>query len=285
MRRLMALLLLVSPLLAPAARAQSLNSLGITRLNQDVQSLWAHDGVPMALSLASAEAQKLVGVPHAIDSSTTATIVGINSIALDMPIAPGVRRLDAGGADFALPLTGSWNITASVEMNVKGRFLFVGFDQTFSVTIALRNLVAEMSATFDSSDLAAPKVQAIHPPVVHFDLDVSSSNFIVNALGWISGGLVDSVGQVVIKAGAVYLARKLDVMTANTPSVMSAGGPALQPIARGDLEGAVAKLGEEIEQYRTPFGPILEMHFDAPYHGTWGESLRDPSFDPGHADF
>ncbi|MGH7125919.1 MAG: hypothetical protein ACREFI_16210, partial [Stellaceae bacterium] len=70
----------------------------------------------------------------------------------------------------------------------------------------------------------------------------------------------------------------------DTPSVQNAGGPALPAFARADLEGAAAKLGSEIESYRTPFGPILEMHFDTGYSGTWGQSLADPAFDPGRAD-
>jgi len=43
-------------LLSGAASAQSLNAQGIARLNQDIASLWTHDGVPMAQSAAAAEA-------------------------------------------------------------------------------------------------------------------------------------------------------------------------------------------------------------------------------------
>src|SRR5207248_1353753 len=140
----------------------------------------------------------------------------------------------------------------------------------------ISGLNADISARFDSSDPAAPKVSAANPPAVHFNLKITSSNVIVNALGFLGSSLVDGVvGKAVIAIAARLVAQRLEVMTANTPSVMNAGGPALAPVRRADLEGAAAKLGNEIEKYRTPFGPILEMHFDQPYAGTWGDSLND----------
>lgn len=262
--------------------AQSLNSLGVSRLNQDIQSLWTRDGLPMAKTAAMAEAQKLVGVPHAINSNTTAKIVGINSLSIDAPVAPGLRKMDQTGIDLALPLSGSWNASLSAEVNVKGKVLFISFDQTFAVTIALTQITGELAAAFDSSDLAAPKVVAVSPPSLHFNLHVSSTNVIVNLLGWLSGGIVDGVGQQIVGVAAQLAAWKLQQMTAGLPSVLGAGGPALAAVSRGPLESAAAKLGDEIEQYRTPFGPILEMHFDAGYDGTWGQSLADASFNPGH---
>ena len=280
MRNLIAVLLLVSG----AAKAQSLNALGVSRVNQDIQALWTKDGLPMARAAAMAEAQKLVGVPHAINSKTTATIVGINSLTLNAPVAPGVRKLDLSGIDVAVPLAGTWSASLGVEVHVKGKLLFVSFDQTFAVTVALTQLTADLSAAFDSSDLAAPKVTAVNPPVLHFNLQITSTNVIASLLGWLSGGIVDGIGQKLVGVAAQVAAWKLDQMTAGLPSVMNAGGPALAPVRRGALEAAAAKLGDEIEQYRTPFGPILEMHFDAPYAGTWGDSLADAQFSPGNAD-
>src|SRR5438552_13620208 len=96
-------------LLSGAANAQSLNAQGIARLNQDIASLWTHDGVPMVQIAALAEAQKQVGVDHPIDSKTTATILGINALTLGISASPGVQELDANGARVTLPLGGSWS--------------------------------------------------------------------------------------------------------------------------------------------------------------------------------
>jgi hypothetical protein len=268
--------------LAPAARAQTLNQRGIARLNQDVQTLWTKDGIGLATSAARTEAQALVGVPHAINSKTTATIVGINSITINCPGAPGVKRLDGSGVDVALPLSGTWSVAIDVEVHVKGKILFIPVDQTFSVTMALSQVSAEMSGTFDSSDPSAPKVSHVNPPVVGFNLSVTSTNFIVDVLGWITSDLVNGIGQAVVVAAADYAAQKLDVMLGSTPTVSNAGGPGLPPIARADLEGAAAKLGQQIEQYRRPYGPVVDMLFGPPnYAGTWADSLADPNFNPG----
>src|SRR2546423_13758788 len=87
--RVFALTLCFAASSTSAARAQSLNQRGVLRLNQDLQSLWTHDGVPMLYAAAMGELNKLVGVPHPIiNSQTTATIIGINSLTLDCPVAP-----------------------------------------------------------------------------------------------------------------------------------------------------------------------------------------------------
>ena len=269
--------------LAPSARADSLNQRGVDRLNQDVQELWSHDGLPMIRTAALDELQKLVGVPHNVNSKTTATIVRVNSLTFDGPWAPGVRRLDQSGAEMALPLNGAWNLAGDVEVRIKGKLLFIPIDQTFAVRVALTQLTARIAASFDSSDPAAPKVRSISPPVVRFNLKITSSNVIVDALGWLSSGLVDTVGRRAVAVAAVWAAAKLQAMVADTPRVFNDGGAALPPVRRGPLELAAAKLGDEIESLRTPFGPILEMKFDAPYSGTWGDSLVDPAFSPGRA--
>ena len=276
-------LLLAALLCGTAARAQSLNAQGVARLNQDLQSLWTHDGVPMAQTAAQAEAQKLVGASYAINGKTTATIVAINGLTLDLAAPPGARQLDGRGVDVALPLSGAWSAALDARVHVKGKILFFKVDQTFNVRAALTGITADLSARFDSSDPAAPRVTAVNPPVVHFNLKVTSSNFVVELLGWLSSGLVDGiVGQGLVAVAAVVVAHRLDLMVAHTPEVMNAGGPALAAFPRGPLELAAAKLGDEIEKDRTPFGPVLEMRFDAPYSGTWGDSLRDPAFNPGH---
>ncbi len=276
---------LLSILLLPclAARAQSANDLGVARLNQDVQALWTQDGVPLAHAAALAQARKMVGVPHALNSKLTATIVGINSLTLDLGTAPGLRRLDANGFELALPRSGAWSATLGVEVRARGKLLFVPLDQTFAVTLKLSGLTADLSASFDSSHPEAPRVQSVHPPVVRFHLEVRSTNVLVNGMGFLASGLVDGVGQALVLAAGNYFAGKLGGLAANLPSVMNAGGPGLAPIARADLESAARKLGDELERYRTPFGPLLEMRFDAPYDGTWGASLADPAFDPGAA--
>ena len=270
-------------LLASAAQAQSLNARGVAQLNADIASLWAHDGVPMANAAAAAEAQKLVGVAKQITSNLTLTILGVNRVSLTLPGAPGARRLDQTGVDVALPLSGAWAADLNLEVRLQGKvLLFLRIDQTFAVDVQLRNLSAEMSAAFDSSDPSAPKLTAVQPPRVRFDLMVSSTNVIVDLLGFFASGLVDGPGQAIVAAAADYVAARLDNFAQTNPQVMNAGGPALAPIARGDLEGAAAKLGDEVEQYRTPFGPILEIRFDKPYSGTWGQSLQDPTFTPGN---
>src|SRR5688572_29631571 len=83
---------------APAAQAQTLNQLGISRLNQDAQTLWAQDGLPMARQAAQQQLQKLVGVPHqVVNAQTHAKIIAVNSIVLDCPGAPGLTRCDGAG--------------------------------------------------------------------------------------------------------------------------------------------------------------------------------------------
>ena len=262
--------------------AQSLNARGVQRLNQDVQELWAHDGLPLARDAAQSELQKLQGVPHTIAGGATATLANLRSLTLDAPVAPGLLRLDQGGATVALPLSGAWNLGVSADLNVHAHVLFWDVDTTFPISIALKNLTAQLSATFDSTDPSAPKVSHVSPPVVHFTLQITSSNAAVAALGWLTSTLVNGVGQGVMQVAAVYVAHKLQLMVQDTPAVQNAGGPALQPVRRGDLEGAARRLGDEIESFRTPFGPILETKFDQPYHGTWADSFADPGFSPGH---
>ena len=85
MRRLWLAAAIAVLALTTAASAQTLNQLGINRLNADAQELWVYDGLPLANSMASQELQKLVGIPHQVNSKTTATITRINSIAIDCP--------------------------------------------------------------------------------------------------------------------------------------------------------------------------------------------------------
>ena len=269
-------------LLASAAQAQSLNARGVARLNADIASVWSHDGASLAQSAAQAEAQKLVGLTKAITSKLAFTIVGVNHVTLSLPGAPGLRRFDATGVDAALPLAGSWSADVELRIHLKGKVLFIGIDDTFNVTVKVRNLSAQMSASIDSSDPAAPKLVSAQPPQIHFNISITSSNTLVSFLGLLASGLVDGPGKAVVAAAADYVAAKLDLFAQSNPSVMNSGGPALAPIRRGDLEAAAATLGDEVQQYRTPFGPLIELHFDKLYAGTWGESLRDPGFSPGN---
>src|SRR4051812_11859933 len=268
-------------LLSGAASAQSLNAQGIARLNQDIASLWTHDGVPMAQSAAAAEGQKLLG-DHVVDSKTTVSVLAINALTLGISASPGVQQLDANGARLSLPLGSSWNATVDARVRVRTRILF-NIDQTFNVKAEITGLNADISTVFDSSDPAAPKETKVNPPGVRFNVKITSSNLLVSAVGFLGSALVDGlVGKALIAIAAKVVAQRLAGMTANTPSLMNAGGPALAAVARADLEGAAAKLGDQMEKLRTPFGPTLEMRFDQPYTGTWAQSLNDPSFNPGN---
>ena len=268
-------------LLSGAASAQSLNAQGIARLNQDISSLWTQDGVPMAQKAAADEAQKLIG-DHQIDSKTTLSVLAINALSLGIGGSPGLTQMDGNGARLSMPLGTSWDATVDARVRLQTRILF-NIDQTFNVRAEITGLNADISMLFDSSDPAAPKLTRINPPAVRFNVRITSSNTLVNMVGWLGSALVDGVvGKALIAIAARVVAQRLEVMTANTPSVMFAGGPALAPVRRADLEGAAAKLGDQIEKFRTPFGPTLEMRFDQPYNGTWLESLNDPSFNPGN---
>ncbi len=269
------------------AEAQTLNQSGIARLNLDAQSLWGQAGLQMAHDAAMTAAQTLVGVPHTIASNTTATITAINSITLNCPGAPGVRKLDGTGVDVAVPLSGTWEIIVSARMDVKVTIFGGSYDQAFNVTIDLSNITGDLSLALDSSNPAAPKVTTVNPPKVSFTINVTSSNSIVNAMGWITSGVVNNISSVAVGIAAEYLAQQLGVMASSTPVVMNAGGPGLAPITVDltQLQNAALTLGDEIESYRTPFGPILEMHFDTGFAGTWLDSLTTAGFNPGHGDF
>jgi hypothetical protein len=278
--------LLLFLFLSANAQAQSLNQRGIDRLNQDVQTLWSQDGLSMVHDAAMAAAQKLVGVPHAAGSNVTVTITSISSLTLDCPGAPGVQRLDGSGLSAAIPLSGTWHLNLVVGAHAEVSTFLGSYSDDFHITIDLSDLHGAISATLDSSDPSAPKVIAVNPPTLSFTLHVSSTNTLVNILGWLSSSLVNDFGGAAISVGAQVLAAKLDLMASPTPSVLNAGGPGLQPIAidPAALQLAAGKLGDEIEAYRTPFGPIIETHFDKGYSGTWADSLANPSFDPGKVD-
>jgi hypothetical protein len=275
--------------MAITARAQTLNASGIARLNQDAQALWTTDGLTMAHDAALKAANTLVGVPHLVDSTTNsyATIIGINSITLDCPGAPGVTRLDGGGVTVGVPLSGAWHINVVARMNLHGTIFWTDYSDTFNVTIDLSNIKGDISIAIDSSNPAAPRVTAVNAPHLSFTLNVSSTNEVVNAIGWIGSNTVNAISGTAVTIAAQYLAQKLGVMASSTPTVIGAGGPGLAPITvdAAQLQNSALTLGDEIEAYRTPFGPIIEQHFDTAYSGTWLDSLTNPHFTPGTATF
>src|SRR5581483_11788425 len=162
--------------LAGEARAQSLNDLAIQRLNADAQSLWAKDGIQLAVSQGTAELQKLVGVPHPITKHLTATITQVNSVTLDAPYAPGVTRLDQNGIDAKLPLQGKWTLAASCDVHVEGKFLGIKTNKTYTIKVEVKDLTAEIKADFDSSDPTWPRVKKVHAPDVDWKLKVTTSS-------------------------------------------------------------------------------------------------------------
>ncbi len=281
--RSFALILAIVALAAPAtalAQNQSLNQLGVSKLNADAQSLWAQDGLPMARQMATAELQKLVGVPHAINGSTTVKIIAVNSVTIDCPVAPGLTRLDGSRIEGRLPLTGVWRVAANVRVNAKGRVWFVPFDDTFNVEVELKDLVASIRVDLDSTDPAAPRIAHVYPPSVAFALKLTSANAVVQFLNWITPSVVNPVANAVARVGAVFLAQKLNISLRGTPQVVGAGGPALPAVApcAGGLENAAIALQRQAHDTKLPHGTIFEMRYRDPYTGTIEQSLNDPSF-------
>ncbi len=268
---------------APAARAQSapaLNSPGIARLNADAQDLWALDGLPLARQTAQAEIQKLVGVPRSLGSNRTARIVSVNSFVIDAPHAPGLTRMDGQGIGARLPIQGSWRVVANVRVNVKGRVLFIPFDDTFNVEIEVRDVVAALRVDLDSSDPAAPRIVRVHPPSLAFDVRLRSANFLVQLASWLTRTTLDPVANALARVGAGYLAQRLTPILAATPQIAGTGGPALAPVAPTDLEAAAIALERHAHATKMPFGTIFERLYRDAYHGTWEQSLTDPAFQP-----
>ncbi len=264
---------------APPARAQTLNQLGVDRLNADAQTLWAQDGLPLARDQARAQLQKLVGVPHQIlNAQSSATIIAVNSVTIDCPTAPGLTRLDGSRIEGRLPLSGSWRIAAEVRVRARGKILFVPFDDTFNVGLEVSGLVATIRADLDSSDPAAPKIARVHPPGVAFNLRITTSNDLLRFLNWLTKDTLNPVANAVAFVGAQYLAQKMNVAVRGTPQVVGAGGPALAPVAPADLEGAAIALQRQARDTKMPFGTIFEMRYRDAYTGTWEDSLRDPRF-------
>jgi len=267
---------------ATPARAQSLNRLGVDRLNADAQSIWAVDGLPRARDAALAELQKQVGVARRIAGSTTLTVVRVNGVTLEAATAPGLTRLDGSGIEARLPLAGEWRVAADVRVRLEGRVLFIPFSDTFNVQVEVKRLRAGIRIDLDSSDPAAPRLVRTHPPDVRFEVGARSANFLASILGWIGTGAINGVGPIVCDVAARFLARQLNLDLAGlAPPITGAGGPALAPVAPADLAGAAARLETEIHRHRMPFGSIFEVEFDRPYHGTWEDSILDPAFDPG----
>src|SRR5207245_487722 len=95
------------------------------------------------------------------------------------------------------------------------------------------------------------------------------------------------LGGAAVGVAAQYLAQKLDLIATQSAVVLNAGGPGLPPIAvdAAKLQSAALRLGDDIESIRTPYGPVIETHFDKDYSGTWGDSLADPTFSPGNVNF
>ena len=277
--RTVALVTLLAALAPAAARAQTLNQLGVARLNQDAQTLWVQDGLPMARAAALTELQKLVGPEHQITNGLTGKIIAVNSVTLDCPVAPGLTRLDGQRIEGRLPLSGSWRVSAQVRCNVKGHVVWwIPVDDTFNVTIEVKDLTCAVRIDLDSSDPAAPRIAQVFPPVVTFNVSVQSANAVIQFLNWIGADLVNGVARAVAFAGAHYLAQKLNLALTNTPTVIGTGGPGLAPVAPADLQAAALKLGQQARDYRMPFGTIFEMRFRDPYYGTWEQSLADPNF-------
>lgn len=273
-------LALVAPAAAPPARAQtpSLNQLGVARLNADAQVLWQQDGLPMARQAAQVQLQKLVGVEHTITGNAKAKIIAVNSITIDCPGAPGLTRLDASRIEGRLPLRGTWRVAANVRVNVKGKILFVPFDDTFNVEVELRNLVAGIRVDLDSSDPASPRIARVYPPAVAFSLKLTSANAVIQFVSFITPGLVNPLAQAVAKVGAVFLAQKLNLSLRGTPQIIGTGGPGLAPVAPANLEAAAVAIEQQARATKMPFGSIFEMRYRDPYTGTWEASLNDPSF-------
>jgi hypothetical protein len=268
-------------LAAPPAAAQTLNQLGVARLNQDAQALWAQDGLPMARRLAEQELQKLVGVPHqVVNSKTRAKIIAVHSVVLDCATAPGLTRLDGARIEGRLPLSGAWRIAVEARVNVKGEIAWIPFEDTFNVRLEVRNLSASIRADIDSSDPAAPRVTRVYPPQVAFNLRVDSANAVVQFVSFLTPGLLDPVANAAARAGAVYLAQKMSAIVSSTPQVIGAGGPAHPTVAPANLEAAVAKLEDQAWRWKMPYGTIFGMKFRDDYLGTWEQSLADPSFAP-----
>jgi hypothetical protein len=264
---------------APSARAQTLNQQGIARLNADVQTLWAQDGIPMARAAAQAQLQKLVGTVHNVTGGSTATVIAVNSVTIQAPVAPGLTRLDGSCIAGRLPLSGTWTVGASIRVRWKGTIMWIPFDDTFNVGVTVKNLSAAVRADLDSSDPAAPRITGVQPPQVSFALDIQSANAVVQAVQFLNVTLLTPLANEVAKVGAVYLAEKMRLAVSRTPSVMGAGGPALAPVApTANLEGKILAIEQQTIDTKMPFGTVFEMRYRDAYTGTWEQSLEDPSF-------
>lgn len=276
--RSLALAALVSALLAPAARAQSLNQLGIARLNEDAQVLWQNDGLPMARQAALAELQKLVNVPHDV-AGATVKIIAVNYVTLDCPKAPGLTKLDGSGIAGRLPLQGAWRVNANVRVNAKGKVLFIPFDDTFNVEVEINSLVASVRADLDSSDPAAPRISRVYPPQVSFAMKLTSANAVVKFLNWLTPSVFNPLANTLARVGATYLAQKMNLMVRSTPQIVGAQAAPVVPVSTAiGLEAAAVKIQKQIHDTKLPFGTIFEMRYRDDFLGTWEESLVNPNF-------
>ncbi len=262
-------------LVSRSAEAQTLNQQGVNRLNQDAQQLWAQDGLPLARQAARDELQKLVGREWPIvNQHTSFKILALNSVTIDAPVAPGLTRLDGSRIEGRLPLSGAIRVAAEFRVRLKGKILLIPFDDTFNVSVELRNLSAWFRIDLDSSDPAAPRVVAVPPPAVTFQIKISSANELVKYISVLTDAVLSPAANIVARVGLAYLANKIMNLAATTPSIV--GTPAnLPPVRPADLEGAAKVLQAQVEATKVPFGTIFEMQYRDPYYGTWEESIKN----------
>jgi hypothetical protein len=173
-------------------------------------------------------------------------------------------------------------VGASVRVHCHGCIFGIDWYDDFDVGLELDDLSAGIAIDLDSSDPAAPKVTRIYPPTVSFGLQVTSTNDVVQFLGWIGSDLVTGVGRAVANAALVYLVQKINVAQVS-PQVIG-GSSTLAPVAPADLEGAAVKLENDMVANKMPYGDCVEGWFDRDYAGTWEQSLNDPTFTPGNLD-
>ncbi len=169
-------LLALSLPLAPAGSQDVVNAIGKAQLNGQLASLWQIQGKTM---VAQQLTQSLNGLSNTFHDggNTKVWIYDVYGINLKIAPAPGFEHLTTSKIQARLPLSGGWEVKASVKLKVKQKLAWWWITDTFTVTAKLSDVWARAKADLSTPLPDSPKISKAYPPEIHAHLSLSTNKW------------------------------------------------------------------------------------------------------------
>lgn len=254
---------------------------GLDVTNRVFERLWRRDGVPLVRASLDREVQALVGTTHGSQRAN----VEVNGMRSTLQIDPalGFPRLDDQVLQLRVPLRGTWRLVVEADVTVRVRWGFFRMTKHVTIKAEVKDLSALVHIDVDSSDPVRPKVVRVQRPQLDFKVKLSTNKWYLNAVLFFLKGKLNRLARKAVDDAIAALDPTLASLAGLPNTGFGQGGPGIAQQAPGlPLDQAALRIHRDIVRYHLPYGSLTSTHFDRAYMGTWEDSLRDPSFNPGN---